>query len=107
MGLGLTTLCNFYYCVYDFQGLNFEIMPSLFEEDLDPRKFQSHGDYAVETAYRKVLDVSDRLSKDSNPPDIIIGADTVVSLDGKVFGKPEDAKMAYKFLEQLVCLISN
>lgn len=82
-------------------GLNFEIMPSLFEEDLDPHKFQSHGDYAVETAYRKVLDVSERLSKDLNPPDVIIGADTVVSLDGKIFGKPEDTKMAYKFLEQL------
>lgn len=82
-------------------GLNFEIMPSLFEEDLDPRKFQNHGDYAVETAYRKVLDVAERCSGDLNPPDVIIGADTVVSLDGKLFGKPEDSQMAYKFLEQL------
>lgn len=82
-------------------GLNFEIVPSLFEENLDPKKFQNHGEYAVETAYRKVLDVAERCSSDMNPPDVIIGADTVVSLDGKLYGKPEDTKMAYKYLEQL------
>ncbi|KAL1124491.1 hypothetical protein AAG570_001117 [Ranatra chinensis] len=82
-------------------GLRFEVMPSLFEENLDPKKYASHADFAVDTAYRKVLEVADRMANDINPPDIIIGADTVVSMDGKIYGKPTNAKMAQKYLEEL------
>ncbi|KAK9510385.1 hypothetical protein O3M35_005181 [Rhynocoris fuscipes] len=82
-------------------GLHFEIVPSLFEEDLDPKSFETNAEFAVETAYRKVLDVANRLSRDNNPPDIIIGADTIVVLDGKIYGKPGNVKTAQKYLEQL------
>lgn len=82
-------------------GLHFEILPSLFEDNLDPKKFHSPEDYAVETAYRKVLDVAERVAKDINRADVIIGADTVVTLDGKMYGKPKDSAEAKKFLEEL------
>ena len=33
--------------------------------------------------------------------DIVIGADTIVTLDGKIFGKPEGAEGAKKMLREL------
>ncbi|CAB0014394.1 unnamed protein product [Nesidiocoris tenuis] len=82
-------------------GLHFEILPSLFEENLNPKDFASPADYAVETAYRKVLDVAERVANDVNKADIIVGADTVVCLDGKLYEKPKDTAAAVKFLSEL------
>lgn len=82
-------------------GLHFEIFPSLFEENLDPSKFETPAEYAVETAYHKVLDVAERVANDINRADVIIGADTVVTLDGKLYGKPTDSAEAKKYLEEL------
>lgn len=45
-------------------------------------------------------EVADRLFAEGNKPDIIIGADTVVSKDGKVYGKPEDEEAAVEMLKQ-------
>ncbi|XP_046676584.1 nucleoside triphosphate pyrophosphatase [Homalodisca vitripennis] len=77
-------------------GLRFEVVPSTYEEDLDPKDYQNHGDFAIATALNKVLEVDKRLSNDQVKPDIIIGADTVVSYDGRVFGKPRDKEEAFK-----------
>uniref|UniRef100_A0A1B6KB18 Maf-like protein n=1 Tax=Graphocephala atropunctata TaxID=36148 RepID=A0A1B6KB18_9HEMI len=63
--------------------------------------YPSHGDFAIATALNKVLEVDARLSHESVKPDIIIGADTVVSLDGRVFGKPRDEEEAFKHLQAL------
>ncbi|CAB0017247.1 unnamed protein product [Nesidiocoris tenuis] len=82
-------------------GLHFEILPSLFEENLNPKDFASPADYAVETAYRKVLDVAERVANDVNKADIIVGADTVVCLDGKLYEKPKDTAAAVKCLSEL------
>lgn len=84
------------------QGLKFEIIPSLTREDLNIQDFANYEDFVIENAYRKVLNVAERLSTDTNFPDIIIGADTIVSLGGKVYGKPDDADMAFKYLEKYV-----
>lgn len=83
-----------------FQGLKFEVIPSKYEEDLKPESFKSHGDYAIATASNKVTDVDKSLLKDSVKPDIIIGADTVVSLCGKLLGKPKDKREAFQFLKE-------
>uniref|UniRef100_A0A1B6IDR8 Uncharacterized protein n=2 Tax=Homalodisca liturata TaxID=320908 RepID=A0A1B6IDR8_9HEMI len=82
-------------------GLRFEVVPSTYEEDLDPKDYQNHGDFAIATALNKVLEVDKRLSNDRVKPDIIIGADTVVSYDGRVFGKPRDKEEAFKHLQVL------
>lgn len=55
-----------------------------------------------ETALRKVLEVSDRLSKDTLPPDLIIGGDTIVTLNGKMYGKPKTPERAFEMLSELV-----
>uniref|UniRef100_A0A1B6EAU3 Uncharacterized protein n=1 Tax=Clastoptera arizonana TaxID=38151 RepID=A0A1B6EAU3_9HEMI len=82
-------------------GLKFEIIPSTYEEDLNPESFKNHGIFAETTARNKVLELSERLSKDKIKPDIIIGADTIVSLNGKIYGKPTNKSEAIKHLEML------
>jgi predicted house-cleaning NTP pyrophosphatase (Maf/HAM1 superfamily) len=47
-----------------------------------------------------VQEVADRLFAEGNKPDIIIGADTVVSMNGKIYGKPEDEEAAVEMLKQ-------
>ncbi|XP_054289228.1 probable bifunctional dTTP/UTP pyrophosphatase/methyltransferase protein [Macrosteles quadrilineatus] len=82
-------------------GLKFEIIPSTYEENLTPEKFTNHGEFAVATAFNKVEEVEKRLSRDPIKPDLIIGADTVVSLNGKIYGKPKDKAEAYSHLQAL------
>jgi septum formation protein len=72
-------------------GLPFNIMPSRIDEDynmdLIPRKITE------ELAVRKVKNIIELLR--GRMPAWICGADTAISIDGKIFGKPssrEDAK---------------
>lgn len=46
----------------------------------------------------KVLEVFERQS--NNRPDIVIGADTVVTLNGKIYGKPKTKEEAFKTLSE-------
>ncbi|QJW45287.1 septum formation inhibitor Maf [bacterium BFN5] len=73
-------------------GCQFSIMTSDITEDntlaILPHKL------AVQHAQSKAVDVASKLADD----DIVIGADTVVVLDGKVFGKPADAVQAKQML---------
>lgn len=86
------------------QGLNVELCPSLFEENLDIEQFPSFAAFVEETALHKVLEVSDRLDAeecgDRQRPDIIIGADTMVTLDGQMYGKPKTKENAVKTLHK-------
>ncbi|KPJ04776.1 N-acetylserotonin O-methyltransferase-like protein [Papilio xuthus] len=69
-------------------GLKVSLCPSLFEENLDPKSFATFSEFVEETALQKVLEVDDRLKNQSHKPDVVIGADTMVTLDGELFGKP-------------------
>ena len=83
-------------------GLNFEIIPSNFEENLDKSSFSHPCHYVKENAKQKALDVWRRLSVDKDSqPDLIIGADTVVSMDDKIYGKPQDEEDAIDMLTAL------
>ncbi|XP_076447050.1 putative bifunctional dTTP/UTP pyrophosphatase/methyltransferase protein [Babylonia areolata] len=79
-------------------GLKFEVIPSTFEEKLEKSTFPSPVEYVLETARQKTIEVEQRLRQDSAPPDLIIGADTVVSMDGKIFEKPRDEQDAFDML---------
>ncbi|XP_055714013.1 dTTP/UTP pyrophosphatase [Phlebotomus papatasi] len=81
-------------------GINVEICPSRFEEDFKPEDFPSFCAYVEETALHKVLEVSDRLH--DPVPDVIIGADTVVTMDGVVYGKPKNKERAFQILTKLM-----
>ncbi len=73
-------------------GLDFEIVPSNYEEDtslnLPPEEL------VMELAYGKALDVSKKFKEG-----IVIGVDTIVFLEGKVLGKPKDKAEAFEMLK--------
>lgn len=73
----------------------FEIMPSPYEEVHTTTAF-SYG-YAENLAYNKAKAVVPLVEGDCT----IIGADTVVVLDGKILEKPKDSQDAKRMLKQL------
>lgn len=90
-------------------GLTFEVRPSLAEENLDPARYANRpGDYAMDTAGLKAREVAQRLmtegeeeEESADTPTLVIGSDTVVTLDEQLFGKPRDAHHAAHMLSQL------
>lgn len=76
------------------QGLTAITFPSLFEENLNVKDFPTFGAFVEETALQKVLDVGRRFRVDGAEADIIIGADTIVTLDGQMYGKPHTPDVA-------------
>lgn len=58
-----------------------------------------------ETALQKVLEVDNRLNKtaterDQSLVDIVIGADTMVTIDGEMYGKPKNKQEAFETLQK-------
>ncbi|XP_041807122.1 probable bifunctional dTTP/UTP pyrophosphatase/methyltransferase protein isoform X1 [Chelmon rostratus] len=83
-------------------GLRFEVVPSWFKETLDKGLFKAPHGYAVETAKQKALEVARRMPlKHLKTPDIVIGADTIVTVDGMILEKPVDKHDAYRMLSSL------
>jgi septum formation protein len=75
-------------------GLEFEIDPSNYEEDMSLKMEPSK--LAEFLSLGKAKDVAQR-HKDS----IIISADTIVAIDGEVFGKPKTPERAKYMLKKL------
>ncbi|XP_075395285.1 putative bifunctional dTTP/UTP pyrophosphatase/methyltransferase protein [Tenrec ecaudatus] len=82
-------------------GLRFEVVPSRFKEKLDKASFPTPFAYAIETAKQKALDVASRMHLDSRTPDLVIGADTIVTVGGLILEKPVDKQDAYHMLSRL------
>jgi septum formation protein len=84
--------------------LPFQVSPSSFPETMDPRKFSSPSEYAMENARNKAADVLERLRtglSQTYDVDLVIGADTVVDIDGRVLEKPDSEVAAVEMLESL------
>lgn len=75
-------------------GVKFELAPSEVEER--PHPDETPSDYITRIARAKVIAVARRLEAG-----LVIGADTVVVLDGRLIGKPEDEADAQRLLRQL------
>jgi septum formation protein len=75
-------------------GIPFSIVVP--ETDERPRAGESPEDYVVRVAREKALDVSSRVV-DS----VVLSADTVVTIDGHILGKPRDRGDAIRMLTQL------
>ncbi|HIC51492.1 MAG TPA: hypothetical protein EYO96_02435, partial [Candidatus Marinimicrobia bacterium] len=75
-------------------GINFNIYPSNIEEVLNdtltPNKL------VVKLSHQKASEVAIQF-----PEKIVIGADTIVVLDGEILGKPIDEKHAVDMLRKL------
>ncbi|NWS35095.1 ASML protein, partial [Polioptila caerulea] len=83
-------------------GLRFEVVPSWFKETLEKSSFTAPYEYAVETAKQKALEVANRMHvKHLRTPDVVIGADTIVSVDEQILEKPVDKQDAYRMLSRL------
>lgn len=76
--------------------------PSLFEENLNPKDFDTFPEFVEATALGKALEVAERLKNDAKSPDLIIAADTIVTLDGKIYGKPKKPDVALEMLTDLI-----
>jgi len=76
-------------------GLQFQIIPSLYEENLINDNFSYEK---IETlALNKGKEVLSRVNEDA----IIISADTVVVLNNKILGKPHSKEDAYNMISSL------
>jgi septum formation protein len=75
-------------------GLSFEIVPSRAPEIHD-EQLTAH-ELSKVNAYRKARSVAKK-----HPDALVLGADTLVCLDSKLFGKPGSLEQAYEMLERL------
>lgn len=75
-------------------GLNFRIHPSNFDEKA--LSLPTPELFALEAARQKALALKDDFSSS-----IILSADTIVTLDNIIFGKPADRDEARKYLKML------
>lgn len=75
-------------------GINFEVIPPKIREK--SKENASPEEIAQELAYKKAKKVAKNVKEG-----IVIGADTIASLNGKVFGKPKNKHEAIEMLETL------
>ena len=76
-------------------GLDFEVIPSNYEEKLETDIFSY--DLIEDLATQKACDVVRRVGN----YEIVLGADTVVVLHNKILGKPKDKEDAFRMLKEL------
>ncbi|MBR0381330.1 MAG: septum formation protein Maf [Eubacterium sp.] len=80
-------------------GYTFEVCVSNADENVDPG---NPGDMVEELARRKAMAVADEICASGRKDTVlVIGADTVVILDGEILGKPEDEEDAFNMLTRL------
>ncbi len=75
-------------------GLKFDVMPSQFDERSIP--LEDPRDYVCILSRSKALDIAHKL-----PDCWVLGADTIVLINGQVLGKPRGKRAARQMLEQL------
>ena len=75
-------------------GVEFTVVPSNFDEQLDDNR--SPEAVAIELAVGKASEVSEKF-----PEAIVIGSDTIVTINGRQLEKPRDTSEAYEMLELL------
>ena len=75
-------------------GLKFDVIPANIKECI-PKKVKNYPELVKKLAYNKAYAVAGKHNG------VIIGADTVVVLKGKVLGKPVNRREACKMLELL------
>ncbi len=75
-------------------GVEFMVVPSNFDEKLDDNRAPEV--VAIELAVGKATDVAEKF-----PEAIVIGSDTIVTINGRQLEKPRDTAEAYDMLELL------
>jgi len=75
-------------------GIPFEVIPSAIDET--PLEGETPETFVVRAAREKGMEVASRLSHS-----VILSADTVVTIDGEILGKPWDEEDAIRMLRKL------
>ncbi len=75
-------------------GIPFTVLPSSIDET--PAKGERPEDFVVRVAREKGMEVASRVSQS-----VVLSADTVVTMDNEILGKPEDEKDALRMLRRL------
>lgn len=83
--------------ILEKMGLEFEIITSDYEETLESPDFTYEK--IEELAFNKAKSVADMIS--TSRTSVVLGADTVVVLNDKILGKPQDKTEAINMLKQL------
>jgi septum formation protein len=78
-------------------GLAFEVLPADVAEE--PRAGEAPRALVERLAAEKAASVRDRLP--ARPRRVVLGSDTIVTLDGEILGKPQDAEHAVAMLRRL------
>jgi len=78
-------------------GIRFEVHPAGVPEIEKPG--ETPVAFAQRLARSKALAVAEQIG--ASPPRLVLGADTIVVLDGEVLGKPRDSDHALELLERL------
>lgn len=79
-------------------GIAYTVMPSDAEEK---SKSTVPEEMVKELSGQKARDIWENLSKEDRRESLVIGADTVVSLNGQIMGKPGDEEEAVRMLTAL------
>ena len=97
------------------EGFEFDVITSNAQESYDPSLPVTKIVQSLATL--KAQAVADTLKPSRLAESIIVGADTVVALDGTIYGKPQDADDACRMLRKLsgkthevitgICIICN
>jgi septum formation protein len=74
-------------------------MPANVEEDIEG--YLGAGQYAMEMSRRKAMAVAKKVKRQYDEDTYVLGADTVVTIDGFILGKPEDENSAFGMLKLL------
>ncbi len=80
-------------------GIDFSIAPA--DVDESTNGFSEAGKYAMEMSKRKALQVSQTLKDNLNENLLVLGSDTVVSVDNRIFGKPSNRSQAQEMLKAM------
>lgn len=81
-------------------GMEFEIFPANGEEVITSTKPE---EVVLELSRHKALEVTEHFKKEAEKSEtiVILGADTVVALEGQILGKPKDESDAVRMLKML------
>lgn len=86
-------------------GLEFEVVPSRKEETItqkEPERIVRELSFQkAEDIFEKVTGRSEKEKEQDSRPALVIGADTIVSCDGQIMGKPKDREDACRMLDLL------
>jgi len=87
--------------ILDILGIVYKVLPSPFDEDQNRPETQNPQEFTQWTASQKASAVVESLKHTDQPPDIVIGADTVVVHNCQILGKPTSPENAVEILRSL------